>query len=491
MNHTMRIGLSILGAAILLGVLGDVLLRVTPWGINVVLWFATLMVILFALARGQDISLSGGGRWLIMPALLLVFTFAFRDSWTLTMWSAGGLLIALALVASRTRAGRVVVAGLTEYVVAPLMACLYWPFGLLDVLFNRIKWSMLPRGRWSTRGTAVARGVIIVTPLLFLFGGLFVAADAVFQDMVEHLFDWDISNLFDHTLQISFWALVSGGFLYQTLLIDDNAETQSSAARPLQLGTIEVFTALSALNILFFVFVLVQLGYFFGGVEYVQRVGLTYSEYARRGFFELVAVAALLLLILLSAHWLLGDANGRRNAFRWLAGAMIAMMFVIMGSALYRMGLYTDEFGLTELRLYTTAFMGWLALVFVWFALTVLRGHRERFAFGALIAGFIVIGALHLINPDDLIVRVNTTRDTSRPLDVNYLINLSADAVPALIDSLSHMGPDARCAVMRHLLKQLPTWNDADWRTFNYSRWRAASLVSMSQQTLIDACPYP
>jgi hypothetical protein len=167
---------------------------------------------------------------------------------------------------------------------------------------------------------------------------------------------------------------------------------------------------------------------------------------------------------------------------------MVAMMFVIMGSALYRMALYTGEFGLTELRLYTTAFMGWLALVFVWFVITVLRGQRERFAFGALVAGFIVIGALHIINPDDLIVRVNTTRDTTRALDVDYLNSLSADAAPALLEALPRMSLDDRCRIGRHLLAQLSVWYNTDWRTFNYSRWRAASLLLADRGALTQGC---
>ena len=74
------------------------------------------------------------------------------------------------------------------------------------------------------------------------------------------------------------------------------------------------------------------------------------------------------------------------------------------------MRLYTETYGLTELRLYTTAFMGWLALVFLWFVATVLRERRELFAFGALVGGFAVISAAQLANPDALIVRANAAR---------------------------------------------------------------------------------
>ena len=74
------------------------------------------------------------------------------------------------------------------------------------------------------------------------------------------------------------------------------------------------------------------------------------------------------------------------------------------------------EYGLTEERLYATAFMGWLAAVFLWFAATVMAGRRERFAFGAIVAGFLLVIVLSALNPDALIARTNLARaKTGRP----------------------------------------------------------------------------
>src|SRR5688572_31077318 len=87
---------------------------------------------------------------------------------------------------------------------------------------------------------------------------------------------------------------------------------------------------------------------------------LGYAEYARRGFFELVTVAALVLPLLLLAHWLLRHRPARQQrAFNLLAGLLVVQLFVIVASALLRMSLYRQIYGETELRLYTTAFMLW------------------------------------------------------------------------------------------------------------------------------------
>ncbi|MEP6688748.1 MAG: DUF4173 domain-containing protein, partial [Gemmatimonadales bacterium] len=199
---------------------------------------------------------------------------------------------------------------------------------------------------------------------------------------------------------------------------------------------------------LFAAFVVVQFRYLFGGSELVRSLtGMSYAEYARRGFFELVAVAALSLpLLLVADHWLDRSDMRRVWRFRQLAGLMLLLLDVMLASALLRMWLYTTQFGLTELRFYTTAFMGWLVLVFGWFVATVLRGRRERFATGALAAGWLVLAALNLVNPDGVIAGVNLRRAaTGRPLDVAYTAKLSADALPAFHRGLPRLATNEAC----------------------------------------------
>ena len=223
---------------------------------------------------------------------------------------------------------------------------------------------------------------------------------------------------------------------------------------------------------------------------------LTYSEYARRGFFELTWVAGLMLPLLLITHALLRKEQPlAARIFRPLAGTQVALLFVIMASAVARMRLYQSEYGLTELRLYTTAFMLWLGLVFIWFAWTVLvRSRRECFACGALVAAFITIGLLHLLNPDAFIVRANTAHARAgRTFDAEYAASLSADAVPALISAMPSLGRDERCHVARELTG---LWSHpapgVDWRAWNFARARAWRAVATHQESLSEAtCPPP
>ena len=228
----------------------------------------------------------------------------------------------------------------------------------------------------------------------------------------------------------------------------------------LSLGIIPVATALGLVDLLFLIFVVIQLRYLFGGVELIAAAtGLTYAEYARRGFFELVTVSALVLPLLAGADWLLRDeSREHQRTFRQLAIVLLLLLAVVMTSALARMRLYVGAFGLSEVRVYATAFMLYLAGIFAWFAGTTLRGQGRRFAFGALVQGFAVLGA-------------------ERPFDGWYAASLGADAVPLLLDALPRLDERATCSVAAGLLKQRRRLERDDWRSWNFARARARRLL--------------
>jgi hypothetical protein len=155
------------------------------------------------------------------------------------------------------------------------------------------------------------------------------------------------------------------------------------------------------------------------------------------------------------------------------------LLLVVMASAMQRMYLYVDEYGLTQLRFYVTAFMVWLAVVLAWFILTVLRGRRDRFAFGALVAAFAAVLAINAVNPDAIVARINLDRmQAGERFDAYYLTCLSADAVPVIVEALPTMSEADRRTV-EDSIEPPSRWyrNDADWRTWNLGRSGAMYAV--------------
>jgi hypothetical protein len=173
--------------------------------------------------------------------------------------------------------------------------------------------------------------------------------------------------------------------------------------------------------------------------------------------------------------------------FRWFAVTLLALLGVVIASALERMRLYMHHFGLTELRVYATGVILWLAVVSGWFAVTVLRGRRHAFAVGALVAGFAATFALNVLSPDALIARTNVTRPA---VDVAYLGRLSDDAVPTLVERIRAL-PSAQRALLAHELLHRDGAG-GDWRSWNVSRSRAAEAIRAHRaelQALVQRSP--
>ena len=501
MQSTTRTGLILIASALVLGIAGDLLLNTPTWGVNVGLYALVIVVVAVAAGRLGGIALTGGGRWLAIPAVIFASAFAWRDSPMLLACNLLLVLILLALYADRARSGRLRLAGLVDYALAVIVSGVYALLGAFTVASGDIKWHDLKGNRLASPALRIGAGILIAAPLLLVFGSLFASADANFADLVRRLFNWNINELIGHLCIAAMLAWIGAGFLHQVLMarpLRIDALNLGVDRPTLQLGIVETATALGLLNALFLAFVVLQFRYLFGSAS-----ALGYAEYARRGFFELVAVAVLVLPVLLGAHWLLRKDNSAHvRLFNVLAGALIALLFVIMLSALQRMALYVNQYGLTEMRLYTTAFMLWLALVFAWFWLTVLRGRREQFAFGGLATALVVALAVNLLNPDYFIARINVDRaaqaaagespSRSRPaLDASYLSILCADALPVLLMALPNV-PDAqqRCHAAQAILTRWSPPAPVDWRAWNPSRAQAWEMVQAWGDYLrATACP--
>src|SRR5579863_6258758 len=485
-----RLGFGILAAAFLLGMAGDGLLRAGPWGLNFFLWTTGLLAALTLVSGPRKDILHGRGAFLLLPVILFSAAFTWHDAVELELLNVLAILIALALLVWRAQGGRLWPAGIMEYVSGGVLTAVNAALGPVLVLFDCIQWNQVFTRQSLRRTAAAASGVLIACPLLIIFGGLFVSADAVFRGMLGNLIRLISWNTFTHLFLTGFFAWIVAGFLRGYSLGNERNLVADRRYSFPKLGIVQMAVVLGLLDLLFLAFVVVQIRYLFGGAPLVGVTrGLTYAEYARRGFFELVTVAALVLPLLLFAHWVLDkEGSGGERLFRWLAVVQILLLFVIMASALKRMQLYQSEYGLTEARLYATAFMGWLAVVLVWFALTALGGHRERFALGALVAGFLLIAALQALDPDRLIARTNTARaKAGRRFDAAYLGSLSADAIPTLVEALPNLHPHDRCVVAHRILLSWPPREPEDWRSGNWSRSSAWKSVSAHWQDLQEA----
>ena len=486
---------ALIAAGVVLGAVGDALLRAPggPANLNLSLWVASVAVAALALHRRAALRLDRGRVAWMAIGVVFAAGLAWRDDPVLKLLALGCATLTFALAAHRLAAAWVRRAGVLRYAGALALGAVHaWTasaLALVDAIraTRRVDTGRTPRWR---RAKAIARGLAIAAPLLAVFGALFVSADAVFAALVGSVLRVDFAQIASHVLLFAVLAWLSTGYLRGFLTgtalsppaerrqgIDDGGPTW------LVLGITEVATALAAVDLLFLVFVIVQFRYLFGADTFVQITpDLTYAEYARRGFFELVVAVALVVPVLLAADSLV-DRRIRRDAlvFRGLAGAQIGLVLVIAASALQRLRLYHASYGLTDSRLYAMVLLIWAGAVLLWLAATVLRGRRDAFAFGTLASGLATVALLFFISPDAVVARANVAgmapANAAIRFDVAYATSLSADAVPVLIEALPALPPDLQCPLARHLLRRWPPDRERSIRGWNWSTWRAIDDV--------------
>ncbi|HVE46199.1 MAG TPA: DUF4173 domain-containing protein [Acidimicrobiales bacterium] len=428
---------------------------------------AVLVASGFLLASGTVVNRQAQAA--IAGAPLFGMWLAVRTSpWLvpLDVLAAGGLLVLAASLSSEgsvfdLRIGAVVRRGLHA-----LFSGLAAPVFVAKALAPLV-------GR-DGRRMAVVRGAILAAPIVLVVGLLLSSADAVFASFFR--VSLNPASLAGHAV-----LLVMGGWGMAGLLrlaaeagVKEAVGRGEVGGRRSPIGPVEAITVLSCLVAVFAAFAVSQVvALSGGGRRVIETAGLSYADYARGGFFQLLAVAAITLATLtaLRTGTDLGRARDVRR-FMVLAEVAVGLTLLIVCVALRRLHLYEQAFGLTMLRLYSTVFAVWIAGVFVLLGVSLAGvGQRRPWLLGAATGlGLVGLLALNAANPEAVVVRHNLSAvERTGRFDAGYLGQLSDDAVPELVSGLPGLDERNREAVIAHLCAAPPAERGRGWWTFNGS----------------------
>lgn len=301
--------------------------------------------------------------------------------------------------------------------------------------------------------------------LVVVFGALFAAADPAFAHLAGSLvpsFDG-----VDFAARAVVFGIVATFVLGGAYLVRFPPRLDAMAPAPMQpVPRWEWAVPLGVLDALFIAFVAVQATVLFGGHTHVlETEGLTYAEYARQGFWQLLWVSALTLLVLSVVIRVAGRVTAAdRRMMRILIGILCVTSIVVVISAIHRMWLYQQAYGFSTERLMVITTEVWLGVVFVLVAIAGIRMTGRWLPRAVLVAGVLALLGLAALNPERLIAERNIDRfEQTGALDAEYLSGLSSDIDPALARLPEHVracvGSDRS--------------NSDPWYQFNLSRWRA------------------
>jgi hypothetical protein len=420
-----------LAAVVLVGLTADQALRAGSFGLA-----ASLAIIITGLALLFAARLiAPEARVLVAAAVLFAAWLTVRSSPWLLWPDLVASCALLGLAASVAVRGSLLDIGVAEATARAFHALAHGLAGAAFVL----KPAVAAR-RQVASIAPLARGLLIAVPIGAVLAGLLATADPVFASFFNLNFDFGRLTL--DAIFVVVGSLGAAGVL------------RLAAAQPLtrvdgpmwRLGSVEGLVVLAVLDAIFGGFAVAQLMAAGGAAgDTLRAAGITYADYARSGFFQLLWVAGITAVVLIVFSRITGfRQRSSRRAFLLLGEVGVVLTLLIVFVAFQRLSLYESAYGFTMLRLYSQIFAVWIALVFVLLAADMAGLFRRRrwFVGTTSIAAIGVLLALNVANPEAVVVALNLDLARSiHKVDAQYLAELSSDATPALLDQRSLVDP--------------------------------------------------
>lgn len=332
----------------------------------------------------------------------------------------------------------------------------------------------------SKNGYYILIGIGAAVPCLLFLGVMLASADMVFADMVGRFFlQFRVpAKCFGVIFMLCFGFFSSYcGVRY----VEGHAASVSAAGETNAEPLIAIaFTAPIAL--LYVVFSMIQIVYLFvGGMQLPE--GVTYAEYARRGFFQLLFVCALNLVLVL----IIQKYFGENPALKVLLLVISGCTFVMTASSACRMVLYIKAYQLTFLRVFVLVALAVIALLMAGIAAKILLHGFPLFRYGvaAVCAVYLAFSFSHVdyfIASYNLSHPMTSEENGGETVDYDYLGRLSTDAAPAIERYIREQEADVKW-------EELPSWykvyrvghreetEHITLRNFNLSHYIAGRLL--------------
>lgn len=450
-------------------------------GAAVAVWYVLLGCYL-----GRKVLLCRSSLMLLVYNLVLAASLALGSNWYFRIWNLLALLILLPVHAI----------GLSGAAALPwFRPAMLWErlclllgnlFGGLGAFFS----ALLPAKNANFRsrhlpsilfgGTIAVILVCILMPVLASGDALFAAVTADLRTFVRSHFTLGLTKL------VCGMALTPFVFSFLYRLGHPKPLTRPMTGAPATdpLGFVLILVALDALYLLFLA---VQSAGILGGETYLAQRGISYAQWARSGFFQMVGVTVVNLTAILAALWAARPGGRLWNLLRALSALLLAESLLLLGCAAWRMTLYVQVYGLSFKRCLTYWGMGMMALFFLTAAVKLLRPSRSffRIAYPLALAGWLILNCI----PVDTLVAQNQVdrylNGESLTISVHYLAySLSYDTLSQL-QRLDPELPLSRCEgewwssrdTVRSLLEQrreAARTECADWHTWSLSAYLAS-----------------
>jgi hypothetical protein len=471
---------TIIALAVLLAVIFDYLFFGKVIGLSVLVFTVLLVGALFWLCNKFKYNYKSS-LWLIVPIIFFAIMPSIRANLFLNLLNLIAIMGLLLLGVKELLQEHITRFGLKEYFLTVFQMPLKFLLNSIKPLrFAINSFNQSSAGSWRR----VVIGVLMALPVLLIFTALFSSADLAFGQFVSSIVSLNIPDtFFKHVyLMLAVFICLLGVFEYTfkaSTALPVMAQQEANKKISTTGREVEASVFLSLIALLFSIFIIFQVTYLFGGEVNITNRGFTYAEYARQGFWELLAVAFTTLVILLFTDKYTHRDTGIKSWSTIPSSIIIAEILIIITSAFKRLILYQDTYGMTTLRFYVAGFIIFLGVIFILLAIKFILEKKESFfTFASLLTIIVFLAGVNLISPDSFIANKNIVRfNQIGKIDATYLAGLSADASSQILGVYDRFNDEDKIIVRDLILSKQVSWekSQAFWQSFNFARSKAAN----------------
>jgi len=399
-------------------------------GLSVILFIIPLLGFLYYVFKEKHLIKNKYGLLLMIPIVLLSLTYFIYNNnfFGIMNLFAIPILFAIMYIMTINPSDRI------TQIFKDVVVLIFKPFKYLDDCCSQLGDYIAAKVKISDKSKKIIKSIVIILPILIIVLLLLSSADMIFNSVFSGIFNWfgDIINDFNLSNIIGRLIQMSLLFIYLSLVIlflykdFSKKETISKERKPKDDFTIKLL--LTVLNVVYIIFDIIQIKSL---VFHSVGDRITYAEYARQGFFQLMFVSLINISIILYSKKYKNEDSKYINIMSII---MVVLTFVIIVSSFLRMNLYEQEYGYTLLRLlvYITLFTEVILLIPT---VKYIINPKTKILNYYMIIIVSVYTFINFINIDWVIAERNIMRyyDNSK-LDLNYLENYSTDNVSSLID---------------------------------------------------------
>lgn len=294
-------------------------------------------------------------------------------------------------------------------------------------------------------------GLACAIPVLIIVVPLLMSSDYAFRGMMSDIFRNTLSTILKSAFGVAISLFViSYGFSLKTGRVAKVKQGNFTG-----IENVYIISFLSAIGMCYLLYLFSQLAYFFSAFKgFLPSTEITYAQYARKGFFEMCVIAVINLVIVFLALLISKKQNGKVcHGIKAIATFIAVFTLIIIATAISKMVLYIDAYGMTVPRLTTSAFMLFLGVVFISVILRIYITKINIIKTALIAAGCIVL-VLGTANVNAICAKYNYESYKTKKLDtidIGALYDLGDEGIPYIVKLACSKEEDIAHEAQRYL----------------------------------------